>query len=697
MKGLRPVIYVDKDKCTNCQRCIAACPVKMCNNGTLDHVSLDPQLCIGCGSCIKACAHGARKGIDDIDAFIDDLTKGVNMVAIVAPAAIVSFRGQDLEFNGWLKSKGIKAVFDVGFGAELTTKSYVEYMKNAKPDCVISQPCPALVTFCEVYRPELLKLLAPADSPMLHTIKMIREYYPQYKDCKVAVISPCFAKRREFDETGLGDYNVTMLHLTDWFANNGVDLSKFPKVEYENPMAERGVLYSTPGGLMRTAERFVPGISEQTRKIEGSHKIINYLANFTKTNRGKAPPFKLIDCLNCENGCNEGAGTNNQGMHEDAMESYVEHRMQGRKQYWLKKGLTSGGALRKLNKAIDDMWRPGLYDRKYEDHSAYFREKVKEPSPNEIQKIYSAMHKTSKMDILNCGACGYNNCEQMAVAIYNGLNKPENCTHYMEFELKLEHENHRKDVRDSIQKVVDTSTDRLSENKNQVDALVSASRNMVDSVETSSSAIEEMIANINSINTILAQNAESINLLESATEKGQTNINNVAKLVTEIEQNSKGLSDMSDVIQEIASQTNLLAMNAAIEAAHAGDSGKGFAVVAEEIRKLAENSNAEAQKISDVLKKVTDLIAATFTGTDATQKGFEQVVSLSKTVIQHEGTVTKAIGEQSKGGTQVLQGIGSIKELTHTVTESAETLLKNTDALLDNMRNLASASQDRKQ
>lgn len=305
------------------------------------------------------------------------------------------------------------------------------------------------------------------------------------------------------------------------------------------------------------------------------------------------------------------------------------------------------------------------------------------------------MHKKNKLDILNCGACGYNTCEQMAVAIYNGLNKPENCTHYMEFTLKLEQESHKRDVHNSIQKVVDTSTDRLAENKGWVDQLADASHAMVNSVETSSSAIEEMIANINSINTILSQNAASVEQLESATKKGQTDIDNVAKLVSEIEQNSKGLSDMSDVIQEIASQTNLLAMNAAIEAAHAGDSGKGFAVVAEEIRKLAENSNSEAQKISDVLKKVTDLIAATFSGTDATQKGFEQVVSLSQKVIQHEVTVTKAIGEQSKGGSQVLQSIGLMKELTQTVTQSAETLSKNTDAMLENMKHLAKSSMER--
>ncbi|MDO5774520.1 MAG: [Fe-Fe] hydrogenase large subunit C-terminal domain-containing protein [Spirochaetales bacterium] len=324
----RSVISVDKEKCVNCQRCIAVCPVKMCNNGAGDYVAFDEKLCIGCGSCIEACTHGARKGIDDAELFFDSLKKGEKIVAIVAPAAIVSFRGKDLELNGFLKSLGVEAVFDVSFGAELTTKSYVEYIKNKNPDCVISQPCPALVSFIETYRPELIKYLAPADSPMLHCAKMIKEFYTKYSGYKIAAISPCYAKRREFDETGVCDYNVTMRSIQKYMEEKNLKLGSFPKVEYENPAAERGVLYSTPGGLMRTAERFVPGISEKTRKIEGNPKVFHYLAKFSEVNKNKKPCFTLVDCLNCENGCNEGAGTTNQGMHLDEMESFVENRMQ---------------------------------------------------------------------------------------------------------------------------------------------------------------------------------------------------------------------------------------------------------------------------------------------------------------------------------------------------------------------------------
>ena len=684
----RSVISVDKEKCVNCQRCIAVCPVKMCNNGAGDHVAFDEKLCIGCGSCIEACTHGARKGIDDAELFFDSLKKGEKIVAIVAPAAIVSFRGKDLELNGFLKSLGVEAVFDVSFGAELTTKSYVEYIKNKNPDCVISQPCPALVSFIETYRPELIKYLAPADSPMLHCAKMIKEFYTKYTGYKIAAISPCYAKRREFDETGICDYNVTMRSIQNYMEEKNIRIDSFPKVEYENPAAERGVLYSTPGGLMRTAERFVPSISEKTRKIEGNPKVFHYLAKFSEANKNKKPCFTLIDCLNCENGCNEGAGTTNKGMHLDEMESFVENRMHDRRSYWEQKGHSKKSALKKLNKAIDEFWKPGLYDRTYVDRSAYFHQKIKEPSQEEIQKIYRDMYKKTKADILNCGACGYEDCEQMAVAIYNGLNRPENCTHYTNILKDIMNEQHQEEVKQSVRKVVETGSEKLTENGRDVQTLATAARDMTESVSTSSSAVEEMIANINSINSILEHNAESVGLLDGATRKGMTGIENVAELVSKIEENSNGLSEMSSVIQKIASQTNLLAMNAAIEAAHAGDSGRGFAVVADEIRKLAENSGSEARKISDVLKNVKQLIDATFKDTGDVQKEFSEVVQLSGTVVEQEQTVRRAISEQNEGGKQLLQAVGTMRELTQTVKERTEKLLTDTNAIKESILEL---------
>jgi hypothetical protein len=246
--------------------------------------------------------------VDDSERFFDALDKREKVIAIVAPAVASNFPGQYLNLNGYLKSRGVQAVFDVSFGAELTIFSYVKYIQTKNPSFCIAQPCPAIVTYIEIYHPELIPCLAPADSPMLHIIKMIREYYPQYQDYKIAVLSPCIAKRREFDETRQGDYNVTFNALYDYLEQRKVDLASFAAEDYDNPPAERAVTFSMPGGLLLTTERDSPGIGRVTRKIEGVHTIYPYLADVAKTissggcKKGELP--LLVDCLNCEKGCN---------------------------------------------------------------------------------------------------------------------------------------------------------------------------------------------------------------------------------------------------------------------------------------------------------------------------------------------------------------------------------------------------------
>ncbi len=178
--SLQPIIEVDSEKCVNCHQCISSCPIKYCMDGSGDSVTINHEICIGCGNCIIACTHDARRRMDDWASFIKACEGKEKIVAIVAPSAAASFEGQLEHLNGYLKSLGVSAVFDVSFGAELTVRSYLEFIKGSRPKTVIAQPCPAIVNYIELYQPELLPYLAPADSPMVHTIKMIREFFPEY-------------------------------------------------------------------------------------------------------------------------------------------------------------------------------------------------------------------------------------------------------------------------------------------------------------------------------------------------------------------------------------------------------------------------------------------------------------------------------------------------------------------------------------
>jgi len=176
---LAPVIRIDEEKCVNCYACIVICPVKYCMNGSAKKLQMNHDICIGCGNCINACTHKARTLIDDTSRFMEDLKQKKKIIAVVAPAVASFFPNQFLNLNGYLKSLGVEAFFDVSLGAELTVISYLEYIKEKNPRTVIAQPCPAIVTYIEIHHPELLPFLAPADSPILHTIKLIKEFYPQ--------------------------------------------------------------------------------------------------------------------------------------------------------------------------------------------------------------------------------------------------------------------------------------------------------------------------------------------------------------------------------------------------------------------------------------------------------------------------------------------------------------------------------------
>ncbi len=548
--SLTPVVRVDPEKCVNCHACITACPVKFCNDGSGDHVQINHDLCIGCGNCIRACKHEARIPLDDTADFLRDLKSGVKMVAVVAPAVAANFPGMHLNFNGWLKSIGVQAIFDVSFGAELTVATYLDHIKNNKPKTVIAQPCPALVSYIEIYQPELLPYLAPADSPMLHTIKMIREFYPQYRNHRVAVMSPCIAKRREFDETGLGDYNVTFRELQKYFRAKNVNLSRCPAQDYDNPPAERAVLFSTPGGLLRTAERWNGDVRSVTRKIEGHDVIYDYFKKLPDMiHAGHAP--LLIDCLNCDLGCNGGSGTNNQEKSPDEIETLIEKRNQEmQKAYRGKWRWSLRSAKKQLERLVKKFWKPGLYGRKYVNRSGNIW--LHTPTPEEESQAYQTMRKTCEKDKLNCSACGYGTCEDMATAIVNGLNRPENCQHYR-------------------QKLVDEYRDR---SKNLASQIVSQMEKIMD---------------------MIRHQEEDFRKLETDAER----MGDVTKKFEPIVR----------AISAVSLQTHLLALNASVEAAHAGEFGKGFTVVADEVKQLAERSKMEASKIGPYAEELVSAFA----------------------------------------------------------------------------------------
>jgi methyl-accepting chemotaxis protein len=215
-----------------------------------------------------------------------------------------------------------------------------------------------------------------------------------------------------------------------------------------------------------------------------------------------------------------------------------------------------------------------------------------------------------------------------------------------------------------------------------------------ESVAQSSSAVEEMLANIQSVTATLTRNVENVKALADASEVGRSGLQDVASDIQQIAHDSEGLLEINSVMENIASQTNLLSMNAAIEAAHAGEAGKGFAVVADEIRKLAESSSEQSKTISSVLKKIKDSIDKITRSTDAVLNKFEAIDSGVRTVSDQEENIRNAMEEQSQGSQQILEAVSHLNELTQQVKGGAEEMLQGSREVIGESKNLANVTQE---
>ena len=685
-----PVIEIIEEKCNNCYSCIAACPVKYCMDGSGKKLIVNHDECIGCGHCAVICTHGARKPIDDTERFLEDLKQGVKMVAIVAPAIASVFPDNYLKINGYLQSLGVRAFFDVSFGAELTVISYIDHIEKNKPRFVIAQPCPAIVSFVQIYHPQLIPYLAPADSPMLHSIKMIREYYRDFNDYKIAVISPCIAKKREFIETGLGDYNVTMYALKELIKNKNINLSSFPEVEYVGAPAERAVSFSSPGGLLDTAERFIPGLRRLTRKIEGTHAIYPYLTGITEVLDNPNIEFPLlIDCLNCELGCNGGPGTGNNQENMDTLESPIRKRSA-----MLEKQLNpkkQESEYKKYHKKLKRFWKRNLYDRKYVDLSA--NHKLRQPSESEIKEVYTSMKKLKQEDIKDCTACGYGNCKAMAVAIFNKLNVAGNCAHYNMALLEDE-----KKTTIYINNQLGGHINRALEVIENINSLVEHLNNRIniqsDAVTNSSAVTEEMVESLKNTSELSKQKREAVQEMIENAAKGQEAMKETVQAVQGISTSIDGIADAIKIISVIASNTNLLSMNAAIEAAHAGEAGKGFAVVADEIRRLSESTRQNSRTISQTL---SDIIAGiTTTSKRSTDAGglinhMAEEINSFATVMSE---LIDTLSELSAKSTDITGSLDTLKEHSSSVKTDYTQMLSLTDKIRYDINFLAAMSSD---
>lgn len=251
--------------------------------------------------------------------------------------------------------------------------------------------------------------------------------------------------------------------------------------------------------------------------------------------------------------------------------------------------------------------------------------------------------------------------------------------------------NANKQVQDQNNNVQETATS-IEQIAGNIDSLNSVVIVQASNVEESSATIEEMIANIESINKSTIQVKEKVTELVTYSYTGQERINTVVDMMDIVSEQSKSLMDINSVIADISTQTNLLSMNAAIEAAHAGDAGKGFAVVADEIRSLAVLSSEQAKLVEENLTATRDSIIKIAAGISDASNSFHDIQDNVKIVDRLVEEVNDATQEQSKGGEQVMIALRSITDITSEVKMGAEEMNSGTTIIVANIENLTQIS-----
>ncbi|MCL2820818.1 MAG: ATP-binding protein [Oscillospiraceae bacterium] len=371
-------------------------------------VKVDHSQCIACGLCIYTCHHNARYYTDDTDRFFKDLASGIPISIIAAPSIQVNIPEYKRLFS-FLKKKGVKEIYDVSFGADICIWATIRYYQQSEHVRLINQSCPAVVSYCEMYRHELLEYLSPVNSPMVCTAIYIDKY--KKSETKIAALSPCVAKTNEFADVGMPHYNITFTKLMDYIKQNKI---KLPTKETDFDCSSAlGSLFPMPGGLNENLD-LILNKKVRAYKEEGPsvYKKLDIYSDTPDENRPE-----MYDVLNCADGCNVGTGClHNRNLLE------VETIMHDRKKAASLKYDTD--FFEALYKEYDEKFTLSDFMREYR----VIDSTLKALTQDDIKAAFSLLLKdTEEKQIIDCGACGSDTCRDMARKIALNVNIPTSC------------------------------------------------------------------------------------------------------------------------------------------------------------------------------------------------------------------------------------------------------------------------------
>jgi methyl-accepting chemotaxis protein len=234
----------------------------------------------------------------------------------------------------------------------------------------------------------------------------------------------------------------------------------------------------------------------------------------------------------------------------------------------------------------------------------------------------------------------------------------------------------------------------INEISRNLSGLSGSITNQAGSISESSASIEEMVASIQAEHDSMNRLDHYFIELKDHAEKGNVQVDLAAEKINQVSFLSESLLEANEIISEIADQTTLLAMNAAIEAAHAGEAGRGFSVVADEIGKLAERSAEQSEQINHDLNTILTGIQESVSSSKEATAAFAQVTQMIDQLRSLQIELKQAVEEQATGGQQILEALNNMHSITSDVVNGSENMKMGEDAIHQELENLTQISDE---
>jgi len=253
----------------------------------------------------------------------------------------------------------------------------------------------------------------------------------------------------------------------------------------------------------------------------------------------------------------------------------------------------------------------------------------------------------------------------------------------------------------AIQTKTSTLHDQINNSSAAIEEITANVRNFNGMVEKqdgalmqAAAAVEEMSASVNSVTEVTKQKTEAAGKLQEIIGKGGESVMKTASAITEVTAAINAVADVIKVIDDVAAQTNLLAMNAAIEAAHAGEFGKGFAVVATEVRKLAESTTANSKAIGDSLKKIISQIKEAKDAGQTAGNTFTNIQREVEIFVNAFAEISTSTSELSIGTGLIVKTMEDLKQVSQEISSGSKEIVIGTGNVEKALRSINNFSTE---